>query len=93
MTTHTTPAERIEDSHDAWEPEGPLGHDEAHVRLAPEDLSAALDEALGLKAISLRLQRSLVDDLKALAKSKGIGYQPLIRMVLTEYVTKEKGQQ
>ena len=75
---------KIEDTVEAWE-DGTLGADEAHVEVAA-DRSQAIDDALGLQPISIRLQRSLLDNLKALAQLNGIGYQPLIRQVLTRFV-------
>jgi predicted DNA binding CopG/RHH family protein len=61
---------------------------ELYAEVAPEN-DAALDEALGLHPISIRLQKSLLDNLKALAQLNGIGYQPLIRQVLTRWVDSE----
>ncbi|GAD20922.1 hypothetical protein [Acidovorax sp. MR-S7] len=63
-----------------------VGMDEAHVAVAPAELSAALDDALELQPISIRLQKDLLENLKALAKLNGLGYQPLIRQVLTRWV-------
>jgi uncharacterized protein (DUF4415 family) len=63
-----------------------VGMDEVHVAVAPAELSAALDDALELQPISIRLQKDLLDNLKALAKLNGLGYQPLIRQVLTRWV-------
>lgn len=63
-----------------------VGMDEAFVAVAPAELSAALDEALELQPISIRLQKDLLENLKALAKLNGLGYQPLIRQVLTRWV-------
>jgi len=80
------PHGKIEDTAEAWEAEGPLGNDEKYVAAAPGDISKAVDEALGLQPISIRLQRDLLENLKALAKINGIGYQPLIRQVLTRFV-------
>lgn len=77
-------ATKIEGSIEAWE-DGTLGADEAHVEVAP-DMDRAIDDALGLQPISIRLQRSLLDNLKALAQLNGLGYQPLIRQVLTRFV-------
>lgn len=50
----------------------------------------AVDRTLGLQLISIRLQKTLVDQLKALAKEEGIGYQPYIRQILTAYVRNNK---
>lgn len=63
-----------------------VGESDAHAAVAPAELSASIDDALGLQPISIRLQRDLVDNLKALAKLNGLGYQPLIRQVLTRWV-------
>lgn len=81
------PQNKIEDTADAWEIDGPLGNDEAFAAGAPVDHQPkAIDEALGLQPISIRLHRELLENLKALAKINGIGYQPLIRQVLTRFV-------
>lgn len=77
---------KIEDTADAWEPNGQLGNDAEFAQAAPDDVSAAVDSALGLQPISIRLQRGLLDTLKSLAQLNGLGYQPLIRQVLTRFV-------
>ncbi|STZ76848.1 hypothetical protein [Bergeriella denitrificans] len=66
-----------------------LGASEAHVRRADVNLNA-LDEALGLKPISIRLQQGMIDDLKAIAAFHGIGYQPLIKQVLARFIEGEQ---
>lgn len=63
-----------------------LGSSEEHVRKASPDREKALDECLGLQTISIRLQKSLIDQFKKLAKEDGIGYQPYMRQVLMRYV-------
>lgn len=77
-----------------WE-EGDLGQSEDHAvrssREREEYLNQMIDEATDLKMISIRLQEGLIDALKMIAKRKGIGYQPLIRQVLNEYVREECG--
>lgn len=78
------------DSDDAWE-DRRVGADEAFAEVAP-DISAALDAALDLHPISIRLQKALVDNLKALAHLHGLGYQPMIRQVLTRWVDSELKQ-
>jgi hypothetical protein len=80
------PHGKIADTADAWEVDGQLGNEEQHTARATDDISAAVDAALGLQPISIRLQRGLLDNLKALAQLNGIGYQPLIRQVLTRFV-------
>lgn len=67
-----------------WE-SGELGRSEANVVVAPPDAEAALDEALCLQPISVRLQQSLIKDLKLIAKYHGIGYQPLMRHALNRF--------
>lgn len=82
----TIPQGKIEDTADAWGPEGTLGNDADFALAAQTDVSAAVDSSLGLQPISIRLQKSLVDNLKLLAQINGLGYQPLIRQVLTRFV-------
>lgn len=62
-----------------------VGTDEQFVAVAPEQ-DKAIDDALGLQPISIRLQKGLLDNLKALAQLNGIGYQPLVRQILTRWV-------
>jgi predicted DNA binding CopG/RHH family protein len=71
-----------------WE-SGKLGESEEHMEEAGFDVLMALDEALELKPISIRLQRKLVERLKLVAKYHGIGYQPLVRDILNRWVTGE----
>lgn len=81
--------EGIESTTEAWE-ERQLGADEAFVEICDEFDEKAADEALELKMISIRLQQSLIDDLKAIAEINGIGYQPLIRQILNRFADAEK---
>lgn len=75
-----------------WE-DGELGQSEEHAvrssRDREEHLNEMIDNALDLKMISIRLQEGLIDALKTIAERKGIGYQPLIRQVLNEYVRED----
>jgi hypothetical protein len=80
----THPA-KIEGSESAWE-SGDLGSDEAHAKVAPDQEENEIDAALELHPISIRLQKGLLDNLKALAQLNGIGYQPLVRQILTRFV-------
>lgn len=72
-------------SDNAWDSRD-LGASEEHVRKANKDREMALDDALGLQAISIRLQKSLIENLKRLANEDGIGYQPYIRQLLMRHV-------
>ena len=48
----------------------------SHSTAATEEDEAALDEAMALQMISIRLPQSVVENLKTMAKKEGIGYQP-----------------
>lgn len=74
---------------DAWE-NRELGSTETFVRKVSQEEEKLLDEKLGLQIISIRLQKSLINDLKDLAGEDGLGYQPYIRQILTQYVRNEK---
>lgn len=76
---------------DAWE-ERKLGADAAHVKAAPQELQDAVDSALGLQAISIRLPKSTIDTYKALAKMHGVGYQPLMRDAICRWAEAELKQ-
>jgi predicted DNA binding CopG/RHH family protein len=56
-----------------------------HTQFVSEDEEKEIDAALGLQPISLRLRKTLIEQFKAFAKLEGIGYQPMMRLVLTEY--------
>ncbi|HEA54269.1 hypothetical protein LCGC14_1009770 [marine sediment metagenome] len=74
---------------EAWE-EGDLGQNEEFVRVSKNVDDTALNEAAGLQPISIRLQKSLIEDFKMIAEINGIGYQPLIRQVLKRFADSEK---
>ncbi len=87
--------EKIEDTIEAWET-GALGRDEKYVGvLSPAQQAAdaaAIDAAFGLKPISIRMEIEVLDAIKAIAKHRGLGYQPLIRQVLHRWVDSELKQ-
>ena len=62
------------------------------VPAAPE-LEAAIDAALGLKVVAMRLDTSLLDDIKALAELEGIGHIPYMRQLLAQGVAQAKAKQ
>ena len=68
-----------------WETQQ-LGAEEEYAAPSPQEENEAVDNALGLQLMSIRLQATLIEDLKELAVQEGLGYQPLMRMVLTRYV-------
>ena len=84
-------SKKITGTPDAWD-DGSLGRDEEFVRVSKQVDDAALSEAAGLRPISIRLQKSLIEDYKMIAELNGIGYQPLIRQVLKRFAEAEKKQ-
>lgn len=78
--------------HDAdncpWET-GALGLSEDHAVPVSEEHESAVDEALELQLISIRLPRGLIADLKFIATNEGLGYQPMVRRVLQRFVAHE----
>lgn len=79
---------RIEDTVEAWE-SGALGRDVAHAKRAPKELEQQVDDALGLQAISIRLNKELIEKFKLIAKIHGMGYQPLMREALKRFADAE----
>ncbi|MES2283390.1 MAG: hypothetical protein V4542_18390 [Pseudomonadota bacterium] len=76
---------KIKDTLDAWE-NGALGREEQFVEVADESHEAALQEALEMQAISIRVPKDLVRQYKLIAGYHGVGYQPLMRDVMTRFV-------
>lgn len=70
---------------DAWDT-GELGRDAQFVAVADASHDAALDEALGLQSISIRLPKELISQYKLISHFHGVGYQPLMRDVLQRFV-------
>lgn len=69
---------------------GTLGADEDYAATLGGSDEEEIDAALGLQSISIRLRRSIVEDLKLIAMIHGIGYRTLIRKALAEKVAHEK---
>lgn len=84
---------KITGSDEAWE-NGVLGNTEEHtVALSDSkqsEIDAAIDESLGLCPISIRLERSLIEDFKNLATINKLGYQTLMRQALKRFADCEK---
>ena len=51
---------------------GALGRDKKHVKTADAAAEKALDEAMEMQMISIRLHRKLIEDLKSIAKHNGM---------------------
>lgn len=73
------------DAAELWE-SGQLGASAEHARAVSPEKTKEIQDALGLQPVTVRLQKELVEQLKVLAKKEGLGYQPLIRHILTRYV-------
>ena len=76
-----------------WGPGGTLGKSKEHTRKAGKELQQNLEafrekQRKNLTAISLRLPEEVISALKAEADAKGIGYQTLARILLTEHSKK-----
>jgi predicted DNA binding CopG/RHH family protein len=80
--------EALTADHERWD-NRELGASEEHLQVLSEEqqteLDKDIDDGLGLQHISIRLNRTLIEQLKGLAKLEGLGYQPLVRQVLTKY--------
>jgi hypothetical protein len=70
-----------------------LGASEKYCQVDPTpNINETLDDELGLQLISIRLQKSLIEDLKVIAQLNGMGYQTLARQVLYRFAECEKKQ-
>jgi predicted DNA binding CopG/RHH family protein len=79
---------KIRNTEQAWD-ERKLGAEAEFVGVAGASHEDALQEALELQAISIRLPKDLVRNYKLIAEFHGIGYQPLMRDVLQRFVAPE----
>ena len=84
-------SQKIQSTAEAWE-NRTLGASEEHAQAVTVDHAAEIDAYLDLKSISIRLQTSLIEDLKTIAQANGIGYQPLMRQALTRFAQAEMKQ-
>lgn len=69
----------------AWD-DGELGRDEQFVARLDASHEAALDEAMEMQSISIRLPKQLIKQYKLIANYHGVGYQPLMRDVMARFV-------
>ncbi len=84
------PASLVHDARQAIEQhEREQEADENHIgRLSPTELSAEatlIQDSLGLQPISIRLEKTLIENFKAIATLEGIGYQTLMRQALRRF--------
>lgn len=82
---------RIPGTAEAWE-DGRLGESAEHARRVTTEKASAIDDALGLQMISIRLNKDLIDTFKRLAEYHGVGYQPLMRDALRRFAEAEMKQ-
>jgi hypothetical protein len=76
---------KIESTEEAWD-ERALGASAEHVVVAGDEYVSALDDALGLQSISIRLPKQMIEQYKLIAHFHGVGYQPLMRDVMARFV-------
>jgi len=86
MTTH----DQDDKDWSEWD-DGTLGQSLEHAAVSDID-PLAIDSALNLQSISIRMPTDLLDDIKAIAAINGVGYQPLIKQVLKRFVLCEMKQ-
>lgn len=82
--------QRIHASDEAWENRS-LGNDENFVEVVGDAQVDVINEASGTQLISIRMQKSLIDDFKMIASLNGsIGYQTLMKQIMQRFVCSEK---
>jgi predicted DNA binding CopG/RHH family protein len=82
----------IHASDEAWE-DRRLGCDENFVKVVDNVQEDDLAEASGTQMISIRIQKSLIEDFKMIASLNGnIGYQTLMKQIMQRFVDSEKKQ-
>ncbi|KAF0164826.1 MAG: hypothetical protein FD157_1990 [Rhodocyclaceae bacterium] len=76
----------IPDTEEAWDKRD-LGADESFVGVVGDEEEARIDEAAGTQLISIRMQKSMIEDFKMIASiNNGIGYQTLMKQILQRFV-------
>jgi predicted DNA binding CopG/RHH family protein len=75
---------------DPWET-GELGRSLEHAEVVEDEKAeAAIDAALNLRLISIRLEQGLIEAFKLIAsRNKNIGYQTLMRQALNRFAVAE----
>jgi predicted DNA binding CopG/RHH family protein len=76
---------KVKDTNEAWESRE-LGADDTYVEVADQAHTEALNSALELQSISIRLPKQLIEHYKLIAHFHGVGYQPLMRDVMARFV-------
>jgi len=86
MSTETKAPTHPTMEEDEWDSRA-LGASLEHAEASSPEKSQALDDALGLQTISIRLPRQLIEQFKLIAQLHSVGYQPLMREALSRFVT------
>ena len=76
---------KIATTDEAWD-NRELGASEGHAAVASPEHMAALSDALGMQAISIRLPKEMIEAYKLIAAHHGLGYQPLMRDILQRFI-------
>lgn len=71
-----------------WE-SGKLGTNRATVRVAGPEIEEMFDRTTAMKLVTIRLPIPLIDALKVIAEYHGVGYQPMVRDLLTRFALSE----
>ncbi|MFD1121860.1 CopG family antitoxin [Methylophilus flavus] len=80
--------DKILGTEEAWDTDA-LGNEDDYVRVASAEITEQIDEALCLQSISIRLEKSLIEEFKVLAEFHDVGYQPLMRDALKRFAKAE----
>lgn len=81
--------EKITSSDEAWD-DRKLGADEKFVGVADDSFTQQILESTGTQLISIRMQKSLLEDFKLISSLNGLGYQTLMKQILQRFVDCEK---
>jgi hypothetical protein len=81
----STEADQFDADNELWDSKQ-LGASPDHARRSSPEQQKALDDATGLQLFTFRIQKTIIEQLKKLAKLDGMGYQPFMRKILTDYV-------
>ena len=82
-------SEKTLDKDANWDADGTLGNDEDFAQVTSDFTIEEIQDSWGLKPVSIRMQKSVLDDLKLIAAHNGTGYQPLIKLILKRFVDAE----
>jgi hypothetical protein len=83
-----TETNKITGTDEDWESRR-LGADENHVCRVDDELRDKVNNATGMRPISIRLDNALIEAFKIIADFHGVGYQPLMRDALKRFSDSE----